>query len=83
MSLATGFMGKVFLERLLRATEVAKIYILVRPKRGKTPKERLVELLDNLVRISNSFTKQTDYSMTTCPYSCLTHYDRAEIMWNL
>ena len=52
-------MGKVFLERLLRATEVAKIYILVRPKRGKTSKERLVDLLDNLVRILNSFEKQT------------------------
>lgn len=59
MFLATGFMGKVFLERLLRTTEVAKIYILVRPKRGKTSKERLVELLDNLVRILDSFAKQT------------------------
>ncbi|CAG9801690.1 unnamed protein product [Chironomus riparius] len=46
---ATGFMGKVFLERLLRATEIAKVYILIRPKRGKASKERLVEILDNLL----------------------------------
>lgn len=46
-------MGKAFLERLLRQTEVEEIYILVRPKRGKTSKERLVDILDNLVRIQS------------------------------
>ncbi|KAG5668842.1 hypothetical protein PVAND_016764 [Polypedilum vanderplanki] len=44
---ATGFMGKVFLERLLRVTEVRKIFILIRPKRNKNSEERLIELFAN------------------------------------
>lgn len=49
--LATGFMGKVFLERLLRCTEVAKIYLLLRPKKGIQPKERLMQIFDNAVSL--------------------------------
>lgn len=37
----TGFMGKVFIEKLLRYTEVDKIYMLMRIKKGKSPEERL------------------------------------------
>ncbi|XP_063836686.1 putative fatty acyl-CoA reductase CG5065 [Ostrinia nubilalis] len=41
----TGFMGKVLIEKLLRkCTEIRQIYLLVRPKKGKTPKQRLEEL---------------------------------------
>ena len=29
---ATGFMGKVLVEKLLRSTKVRKIYLLIRPK---------------------------------------------------
>ena len=29
---ATGFMGKVLVEKLLRSTKVGKIYLLIRPK---------------------------------------------------
>lgn len=37
---ATGFMGKVFLEKLLYSCEVKKIFILIRFKKGKSPSER-------------------------------------------
>ncbi|KAH8247919.1 hypothetical protein KR038_011997, partial [Drosophila bunnanda] len=38
---ATGFLGKVFIEKLLRTTEVKRVYILVRPKRGVKIQERI------------------------------------------
>jgi len=42
---ATGFMGKVLVEKLLRSTEVSKIYVLIRPKKGVQSKQRLEDLL--------------------------------------
>lgn len=45
----TGFMGKVFIERLLRLTNVDKIYLLVREKRNKKPSERVEEIFQNPV----------------------------------
>ncbi|KAK5638604.1 hypothetical protein RI129_012899 [Pyrocoelia pectoralis] len=39
---ATGFIGKVLIEKLLRSCpKIDKIYILIRSKRGKTPEERI------------------------------------------
>ncbi|XP_032312238.1 fatty acyl-CoA reductase wat isoform X2 [Drosophila ananassae] len=38
---ATGFLGKVIIEKILRTTEVKRIYILVRPKRGIDIQERI------------------------------------------
>lgn len=47
---ATGFMGKVIVEKLLRSIpNIGNIYILVREKRGKTSKERLESLLSSKV----------------------------------
>ncbi|CAG9815058.1 unnamed protein product, partial [Phaedon cochleariae] len=44
---ATGFMGKVLIEKLLRScTNVANIYILVRPKKGKGAKQRKAEFIN-------------------------------------
>ncbi|XP_023955315.2 fatty acyl-CoA reductase 1 [Bicyclus anynana] len=44
----TGFMGKVLVEKLLRKVpDIGKIMILVRPKKGKTPKQRLEEMLND------------------------------------
>ncbi|KAJ0182890.1 hypothetical protein K1T71_000866 [Dendrolimus kikuchii] len=41
----TGFMGKVLLEKLLRKCPgIDHIYLLVRPKKGKTPQQRLEEI---------------------------------------
>ncbi|KAI5630981.1 male sterility protein domain-containing protein [Phthorimaea operculella] len=44
---ATGFLGKHFVEKLLRSTDIEKVYLLMRPKKGKTIKERLDEMLAN------------------------------------
>lgn len=42
----TGFMGKVLLEKLLRSCPgVARIYLLIRPKKGQHARERLQQLL--------------------------------------
>ncbi|XP_036673844.3 fatty acyl-CoA reductase wat [Drosophila suzukii] len=37
----TGFLGKVVTEKLLRTTEVTRIYSLIRPKRGVPIKDRI------------------------------------------
>ncbi|XP_049824814.1 putative fatty acyl-CoA reductase CG5065 isoform X2 [Aethina tumida] len=45
---ATGFLGKVLVEKLLRCCEdIENIYILLRPKRGLETEQRLTELLKN------------------------------------
>ena len=46
----TGFMGKVLLEKLLRScSQIRKIYVLVRPKKGHSINTRLEHLLDSKV----------------------------------
>jgi hypothetical protein len=42
-------MGKIFVERLLRVTEVKKIILLIRHKKGIEPKERLISLVNDAV----------------------------------
>lgn len=45
---ATGFMGKVLLEKLLRSCpEVRSVYVLVRSKAGQSPKARISEILNS------------------------------------
>lgn len=46
---ATGFLGKLAMEKLLRTCDVSKIYILVRSKKGKSPQKRFEELFDEPV----------------------------------
>lgn len=49
---ATGFMGKVLLEKLLRSCPaIHRIYVLIRPKRGCSVPSRLSEVLETKVRI--------------------------------
>ncbi|CAB4057224.1 FAR [Lepeophtheirus salmonis] len=44
---ATGFMGKVLLCKLLRCcSDLSRIYVLIRPKRGLDPHQRLAKLMD-------------------------------------
>lgn len=46
----TGFMGKVLLEKLLRSCpEIGFCYVLVRPKKGLKPQERVKQLFDSKV----------------------------------
>lgn len=48
---ASGFMGKVLIEKLLRSCPgIEKIYVLIRQKKGKTGEERLKEITDLPVR---------------------------------
>jgi fatty acyl-CoA reductase len=37
---ASGFLGKQILEKLLRSCNVNCVYVLVRPKKGKSSEER-------------------------------------------
>ncbi|XDV24403.1 hypothetical protein PO909_028604 [Leuciscus waleckii] len=48
---ATGFMGKVLVEKLLRSCpEVKALYILVRPKAGQSMSERVQDMMKSKVR---------------------------------
>ena len=44
---ATGFIGKVILEKILRTTEPRVIYLLVRPKKGKSDKQRMSQIFES------------------------------------
>jgi fatty acyl-CoA reductase len=47
---ATGFLGIALIEKLLRTcTDLTSIYLLLRPKKGKTVEERLEEITNNLI----------------------------------
>uniref|UniRef100_A0A1B6FI90 Fatty acyl-CoA reductase n=3 Tax=Cuerna arida TaxID=1464854 RepID=A0A1B6FI90_9HEMI len=46
---ASGFMGKILMEKLLRTCNVAQIFILVRDKKGVKSQERLSSILDDTV----------------------------------
>ncbi|XP_044763431.1 fatty acyl-CoA reductase wat-like [Coccinella septempunctata] len=49
---ATGFLGKLFLEKLLRSSpQLKKVYILVRPKKGKDIEKRLEEMFEGPVMV--------------------------------
>ncbi|XP_047038878.1 fatty acyl-CoA reductase wat-like [Helicoverpa zea] len=45
----SGFLGKQLVEKLFRATKVAKVFVLLRPKKGKQMLERLQEMLKDPV----------------------------------
>lgn len=46
---ATGFVGKLLVEKLLRSTDVAKIFVLIRTKKGKNINTRLDETFNDVV----------------------------------
>ncbi len=49
---ATGFMGKVLVEKLLRSCPgVDQLYLLMRPSKGKDVSSRLKEFIENQVLI--------------------------------
>lgn len=47
--LGTGFLGKVMIEKILRVTEVGKIYLLIRGKKGLDPKDRVIKMIEDPV----------------------------------
>jgi nucleoside-diphosphate-sugar epimerase len=42
---ATGYIGSLILEKLLRSTDVGRVYVLVRTRRGCSPADRLSRVL--------------------------------------
>ncbi|XP_045468888.1 fatty acyl-CoA reductase wat-like isoform X2 [Harmonia axyridis] len=55
---ATGFLGKMFLEKLLRSCpKLKRIYLLMRPKKGKNVEERLETIFDGpaFLHVSTAF----------------------------
>lgn len=52
----TGFLGKVMIEKILRrCPEVDTIYLLIRPKKGKDPHQRLQEVFKQAVSNNHAF----------------------------
>lgn len=48
----SGFVGKVLIEKYLRSIpDIGNIYVLLRSKKGKSPQERIKDVLSNDVRI--------------------------------
>ena len=46
----SGFVGKILVEKLLRSCpDVKGIYLLMRPKRGRSGKQRISDLTDSCV----------------------------------
>ncbi|XP_070493146.1 putative fatty acyl-CoA reductase CG8306 [Chironomus tepperi] len=45
----TGFVGIALVEKILRSTDVGKVYMLIRPKKGKSIEERLQDITKNAV----------------------------------
>ena len=43
---ASGYIGSLVLEKLLRSTSVGHIYLLLRPRRGASPADRVRKLLE-------------------------------------
>jgi fatty acyl-CoA reductase len=46
-------LGKVLIEKLLRVTEVGKIYLLIRSKKGVNPKDRVLKMIEDPVSYKN------------------------------
>lgn len=54
---ATGFLGKLLLEKLLRTcNNLKKVYLLIRPKKGKTTDQRFQEIFEAAVRFKQKIT---------------------------
>jgi fatty acyl-CoA reductase len=48
----TGFLGKILIEKLLRQCwDLKKIYVLVRPKKDKSPEKRFEEFFEYPVSV--------------------------------
>lgn len=46
----SGFLGKVLIEKLLRkCPDIEKIYLLLRPKKGSSPKQRIETIFSSVV----------------------------------
>lgn len=49
----SGFLGKVLVEKLLRKCPgIERIYLLLRPKKGSSPKQRIETIFSSVVSLS-------------------------------
>lgn len=68
---ATGFLGKVLMEKLFRTSPDLKvIYILVRPKAGQTLQQRVIQILNSKVCLLGRHLGQGD-SLQGSSLQCL------------
>lgn len=66
---ATGFLGKVLLEKLLRSCpKVNSVYVLVRQKAGQTPQERVEEVISGKVSVENNHLEEEKKCVCVCNY---------------
>ncbi|KAL9893884.1 fatty acyl-CoA reductase wat-like isoform X1 [Glossina fuscipes] len=85
----TGFLGKVLIEKLLRTTQIQRIYVLVRPKAGKDINERIPHifkdhLFEKLLKLHNDPVKYIKAIAGDCMLNNLgmTNIDRQELIEN-
>lgn len=62
---ATGFLGQVIIEKLLRCCDVDKLYILIRSKKGKTWQQRIDDICADPVSVLSYFHFRRRY-VTIC-----------------
>lgn len=62
----TGFMGKVLVEKLLRACNIRRIYLLMRPKKGVEVRQRLDDMI-NIQMFDNVRTEQPEMLQKIVP----------------
>ena len=77
--LGTGFMGKVFIEKLLRVTEVAKIFMIIRHKKNVNPKDRLLKMFENPV----SHTQLTSYKKYNAFFNNAQLFDKLKMQMSI
>jgi Male sterility protein len=66
---ATGFMGKVLLEKLLRSCpDLGTLYLLMRAKRGQQPEQRLNDLIQSKVKCECSVSVSQLGGRSVCFY---------------
>ena len=82
---ATGFMGKVLVEKLLRSCPgVDQLYLLMRPSKGKDVTSRLQEFIDN--QVTDSKKKTTSFYFASNPTeqsSCRKSFDTLHVAYPL
>jgi len=71
----SGFLGKVLIEKILRkCPDIEKIYLLLRPKKGCSPKQRIETIFSSVVS-ANKYYYYYYYKNST-PYVIVFHRQR-------
>nr|CAD7445835.1 unnamed protein product [Timema bartmani] len=76
---ATGFLGKVLVEKLLRTTDVDRVYMFFRPKRGQEVKQRM----DTFVQSKRMASFDRERYMLSKLVSCVCRFLAALVAQNV